>query len=155
MALNNNGSSVMGISQKRLVRRLYFVIFVIIIFTINVQAQIELVWDNFYGGSSNDFGEHVERTSDDGYIIVGTTSSYGAGSTDIILIKTDASGVTSWQKTFGGANADGAYCVRQTPDNGYIIAGYSDSTGSGAADVWLIKTDSDGELSWSRSESVV
>jgi hypothetical protein len=102
------------------------------------------VWDKTYGGIGNDMGYSVQRTSDGGYIIAGWTENYGAGYVDIWLIKTDASGNPAWDKTYGGSAWDEGYSVQQTSDGGYVIAGVTQSFGAGRHDVWLIKTDAEG-----------
>ena len=58
-------------------------------------------WTQTYGGSDFDYGSSVQLTSDDGYIITGSTESYGNGAADVWLIKTDANGDTSWTQTLG------------------------------------------------------
>jgi hypothetical protein len=93
----------------------------------------------------------MARTVDGGYVIVGHTWSFGAGWSDVWLIKTDASGDTIWTRTYGGASHDGGYSVAQTADGGYVIAGYTKSFGAGREDVWLIKTDASGDTIWTRT----
>ncbi len=108
------------------------------------------VWNRTYGGTGTDDGVFVQQTSDDGYIIVGTTRSYGAGSSDVWLIKTDIDGNMIWNKTFGGRYKDVSRCVRETNDRGFIIAGYYSNGNNGPYDVWLIKTDENGTMQWDR-----
>ena len=73
-----------------------------------------LQWDNTYGGISADLGFHVEQVSDEGFIITGCTWSYGAGYSDIWLVKVGALSLLEWGRTFGGNDEDVSYCFRQT-----------------------------------------
>ncbi|MBL7192275.1 T9SS type A sorting domain-containing protein [bacterium] len=114
-------------------------------------SQPDTLWTKTFGGISTDVGRSVQQTSDGGFIIAGYTYSYGAGGSDVYLIKTDAVGDTTWTKTFGGNNSDNGYSVQQTADGGYIIAGYTYSYGVGNDDVYLIKTDAFGDTAWTKT----
>jgi uncharacterized delta-60 repeat protein len=115
---------------------------------IKTDANGNLVWAKTYGGTNIDWANSVQQTSDGGYIVAGSTRSFGAGNDDIFLIKTDANGNVQWAKTYGEWYNDRAYSVQQTPDGGYIVAGWTGSFGAGLADVFLMKTDANGNIIW-------
>ncbi|NQT61882.1 MAG: T9SS type A sorting domain-containing protein [Candidatus Marinimicrobia bacterium] len=114
-------------------------------------VQAQSIWTQAYGGSDWDEAASVIQTSDEGFLVVGYTSSFGAGGDDFWLVKTDLSGDTLWTKTFGGPSTDEATSVIQTVDNGYMIGGTTRSWGAGSYDAWLIKTDSIGDTLWTRT----
>ncbi len=114
------------------------------IYLIKTEADGDTMWTKTYGeGGDYDWLISVQPTSDSGYIVAGFTDSQGAGSADVWLIKTDSNGDTLWTKTYGGDAADYGYSVQQTSDGGYIVAGSTESAGSGNGDAWLIKTAPD------------
>ncbi len=120
------------------------------VYLVMTDAFGDTSWTRTYGGAEWDEGCSVQPTSDGGYIVTGTTNSFGAGGSDVYLIKTDSSGDTLWTKTFGGADNDRGSSVQQTTDSGYIIAGYTSSFGAGG-DVYLIKTNANGDTQWTRT----
>jgi outer membrane protein assembly factor BamB/predicted secreted protein len=91
------------------------------------------------------------QSSDGGYVIAGYTESFGAGNTDVWLVKVDASGTMQWNKTYGGTGYDHAYSLIRTIDDGYVITGDTASFGAGASDFWLVKVDSSGNMQWNKT----
>ena len=111
-----------------------------------VQAEMPFTMLKNYGGTQDERGYAVQQTSDGGYVIVGSSTSYGAGGSDLWILKVDGSGEFSWSKTYGGQGNDVGKDIVQTSDGGYIITGYTRSFSSGGdMDLWLIKTDANGE----------
>jgi hypothetical protein len=111
----------------------------------------ELQWDNYYGGDQSDLASGIIQTSDSGFAITGYSKSYGAGSSDIWLVKTDKSGTKLWDITFGGSNVDDSYRIIEANDNGLVVCGTTLSFGSGKEDFMLIKTDKNGNHEWSKT----
>ncbi len=118
------------------------------VYLIKIDANGDTLWTRTFGGTGIDRAESVKEATDGGYIITGSTSSFGAGGKDVYLIKTDANGETLWTKTFGAIDDEEGHSVQLTTDGGYIIAGFTESFGAGGRDVYLIKTDANGDTLW-------
>lgn len=119
------------------------------IYLVRVGASGDSLWATTLGGSKADFGSNIENTMDGGFVIIGSTASFGAGYSDAYLIKTDNAGIPIWEKTYGGPGDDRGYSVSSTLDGGYIISGTTESFGAQSIDIYIIRTDPSGGQIWS------
>jgi len=106
------------------------------------------VWFKHYGGAIDDWGRSIQQTSDGGYIVAGYTESFTYGVLDIAVYRLNSSGNKVWFKHFGGATNDTSYSIRQTSDNGYVVAGYTSSYSYGGFDMAIYKLNSSGNKVW-------
>jgi hypothetical protein len=81
----------------------------------------------------------------------GIRTLLGAGGFDALVLKLDASGGVTWQKTYGGVGDDFAYSIQLTRDGGYVVAGYTSSFGEGVGDVWVLKLEAMGNVIWQKT----
>jgi hypothetical protein len=120
------------------------------VFLMKIDEACDTMWTKKIGGSNEEEkGFSVIETSDGGFAVTGYTKSYGAGGRDVYLIKTNSSGQLEWQKWYGGSSDDEGKALIQTTDNGFIIAGTTNSYGLGN-DIWLIRTNSGGDTLWTK-----
>ncbi|MDH5466716.1 MAG: hypothetical protein OEY25_04790 [Candidatus Aminicenantes bacterium] len=106
-----------------------------------------LEWKRTFGGSDNDCAYSIQQTEDGGFILKGTSISYGLGEGDILIMKLSSSGEIEWQKTYGTCTKEEAHSLLQTSDGGYLASGYIYSFGAGARDFLLLKLLPDGLIS--------
>lgn len=123
-------------------------------YLIKIDANGNLIWDKVYGGSAGENAASIKAIGDGGFIFVGSTSSYktgGAGDYDFYLVKVDAAGNVIWEKNYGGSDWDRGASVVVTND-GYLMAGWTASPefGAVARDIYLIKTDANGNKQWQK-----
>ena len=116
------------------------------ILLLKLDVDGNIVWQYAYGGSENDSAKSIKPTTD-GFILLGSTESYGAGLNDIWALKLTDTGDIEWQYTYGGTGEDIPVDIQVTT-NGYIFTGNTDSSGSGLDDVWLVKLANDGTIDW-------
>jgi hypothetical protein len=112
---------------------------------IKTDAAGNMQWNKTYGGTGTDEALGIVQSSDGGYAIEGYTNSFGAGSMDFYLVKTDAAGNMQWNKTYGTTAMELAIHGMQTADGGYAIIGITMAHGQ---DFLLVKTDASGNLQW-------
>lgn len=132
----------------------------LLLFVSKSNAQLGVVWEQNYGGSSNDFAFGALNTSDGGYIISGYTESSDVdvseafGVIDVWVLKTDADGAIEWEQSYGGSGKDFGRQIVETGDGGYVVVGSTESLdgditdNSGLRDAWVIKIADDGTLLW-------
>ena len=108
-------------------------------------------WQKTYGGEGSDLADSVRQTNDGGYIVAGSTESFGAGQGDLWVLKLKPNGVIEWQKTYGGEDPDKAGSIHQTDDGGYIVAGETKSFGAGQRDLWVLKLKPNGTIEWQKT----
>ena len=116
-----------------------------------VKAQTDTAFIYTYGGIKDDGCNQIRATSDKGYIMVGNTTSFGTGSNNMYVIKTDSMCKPQWSAAIGGNQTQTGYGLTTTLDNGYAFTGYTDSYGNGGYDVYLVKVDSAGTLLWQKT----
>ncbi|MCX6291992.1 MAG: T9SS type A sorting domain-containing protein [Bacteroidetes bacterium] len=124
---------------------------VLLLMMVKTNASAQIIFQRTYGIGLYNEGRSVKPTFDGGYIIAGSESDAGNGSSDVYLLKIDSLGNFMWHKTFGGSNIDRGYAVEQLNDSGYAIAGYTNSFGSGGYDGYLIRTNKNGDTIWTKT----
>lgn len=122
------------------------------IYLLKINVLGDTVWTKSFGSSNQiNHGHSVQQTIDGGYIVSGVTWLSYDSSYQYILTKTDSLGNTQWVRRYGGVGIEDAFSAQQTSDNGYIIAGLTSSFGQGKQDVYVVKTDSVGNIEWTRT----
>lgn len=121
------------------------------IWVVKTSSSGAFEWYECYGGTGEDRGHTALQTLDGGYIYGGYTTSSGAGLLDAWLIRVDENLALEWENTYGGSGNDRAMCIIQTTDGGYAFCGYTSSSGAGQNDMWLVKTDSNGNVEWDKT----
>jgi hypothetical protein len=116
------------------------------VYVIKLDANGNLQWTKTIGGPESEIGNSLIQTADGGYAIAGTTTSFGAGSGDVYVVKLDANGNLQWTKTIGAKNKNySKSSLIQTSDGGYAIAGHTESFGAGEWDIYVVKLDRNGD----------
>lgn len=121
------------------------------IYLVRADSIGDTLWTRRYGGPAGESGNVVRSLSDSGFVIIGSTGSYGLGYSSVYVVRIDKTGDTVWTKTFGGSRADLGYDIVATSDNGFIIAGVTVPDGENYYDAYLVKIDSLGNLDWEQT----
>jgi len=121
------------------------------VYVVKLDANGNLQWTKTIGGKDFEDSYSLIQTSDGGYAIAGSTTSFGAGGEDVYVVKLDANGNLRWTKTIGGKGDEAGFSLIQTSDGGYAIAGLTESFGARNGDVYVVKLDANGNLQWTKT----
>jgi len=113
------------------------------LFLVKLSSTGAVEWSRAVGGTGGDYGFSVIRTSDGGYAVAGLTESFGASGGDFFLVKFSSTGAMEWSRAVGGTSSDCGLSVVQTSDDGFAVAGYTQSFGTGG-NLFFVKFDADG-----------
>ncbi len=115
------------------------------LYLVKTDSSGDTMWTRKYGSNNTDIGYDVTQTSDGGYIVTGT-KNYEAGS--LWLIKTDAYGDTIWSREYSGQHSGRGHSLCLASDDGYVICGCRDYIPASEGDMWLLKTNNEGDTVW-------
>jgi len=118
-------------------------------FVVGLDKKGKRKWFYAYGGKDDEVAHDIIETKD-GYILVGSTDSFGLNYKDIYVVKIDKKGKTIWQHSYGGKYDDIGYAITKSPDGGFVIVGKTETRRNGN-DLYLIKIDTNGKTKWSRT----
>jgi Tol biopolymer transport system component len=123
---------------------------------IRTDAEGTILWEKEYGGEDDAYFTSIIQAGEDEYVLLGEiAASYVRDETDVYLVKVDGQGNEIWPRTYGGRGMDLGKMVRQTADGGYIVIGDQADEHPTAnvyeSRIYLIKTDAEGNLVWSRT----
>ena len=134
-----------------------------LVFVGEVVAQPSIQWQKALGGSEYESARSVLQTIDGGFIATGEAESTDGdvvgnhGGTDIWVVKLDSTGIVKWKKAYGGSDNEWANAIQQTSDNGFVVAGFTESNDGdvsgnhGDKDLWILKLDSEGVILWQKT----
>ncbi len=130
---------------------------------VKTDAEGNMQWQKCLGGSNDDDAHDIIMTNEGGYLVVGRTKSNNGdvsnnyGFWDVWVVNLDGEGNMLWEKNYGGSSGEEALSIDKTTDNGYVIAGYSNSNdgdvsgNNGNSDFWVFKINSSAEIIWRKS----
>jgi hypothetical protein len=122
------------------------------IWVVKLNVDGSVAWQKTYGGPGYDVARAIRQTAEGGYVVAGETSSYGAGGSDIWVLKLRPDGSIAWQYTYGGPDEDDrGTAIRQTEDGGFVVAGTTTSGWGYYSAVWVLKLRADGAVAWQKT----
>ena len=126
-----------------------------------------IIWQKTFGGNGSDYARNIQKTTDGGYIIAGSSNSTNGnvtgnqGEADMWIVKLSSIGNIEWQKSYGGTKGDRAHSIKQTSDGKYIVVGQTLSSNGdvvgfqGLVDAWVLKLSNSGTIDWQKTIGTV
>jgi putative intracellular protease/amidase len=121
------------------------------VLVIKLSPAGDLAWASTFGGSDYDAAFDLCPTTGGGVAVCGLTYSFGAGISDLYVVKVSREGEAAWTKTYGGERIDRGSSIRRLSDGGYIIGGGTSSFGAGNVDMYVVRLSSAGEEVWANA----
>lgn len=121
-------------------------------FLLKIDSLGNFKWSYNYGGADSDWGNSVVITYDSTYALAGYTNSFGAGGFDFYLVRAGEFGAPLWEKTYGGSDWDKASSLAEiASDSGFVLVGETYSYGNGAKDIYIVRTNKNGDTLWTKT----
>jgi hypothetical protein len=120
------------------------------VYLIKTNAVGDTLWTKQFNGNGNSHGNFIQQTNDGGFIITGYVG-YNEENSDIYLVRTNVSGDTLWTSRFGAQFDCMGFCIKQTTDGGFVVAGSIHDWSDDSYNAYILKTNSYGDSLWSQS----
>ncbi len=115
------------------------------IYVLMVDGAGDPVWSRTIGGPGVEVASDMLVLADEGLLLVGTTTSMGAGGYDGYLVRTDADGAVLWQRSYGGADWDFLHDIRSDGAGGFLLTGQTFSFGPNGGNAWILRVNDQGD----------
>lgn len=120
------------------------------VFVLKVDSAGVQEWNSTFGGSNSEYAREIIEVSGGGFAVISFTDQFGAGLTDMWLIRLDTNGNHLWNNTYGGSASDQGYSLTET-SSGFALLGITESFGAGGTDIWLVHVDTSGNHLWNQT----
>jgi hypothetical protein len=133
--------------KKRLLPKVVLVLGLVI----EICSAQTFLWEKSYGGEKDDLSQTLVTLPDQSVVVAGSTTSFGAGRSDIWLLCINQNGDTIWTKTFGEAGYEVPVAMVVQQDKTLLLLGYSNSYTPGGNDLLLMKITFEGKMLWTKT----
>jgi hypothetical protein len=121
------------------------------VWLVRTDSDGTLLWERYHGLTHRERGEAIVQLSDGGFLIAGNTEDAGTGASDMWLLRTNSTGHLEWNRIHAGIGNDYGYAVIERDDGGFAVAGFTNSSGAGNQDAWLMFTNETGHHMWNQT----